>query len=216
MCKPMWVNEACQLFLVPSRSSNMPLYPSKCCELGSTPWLLPILLSCTWTHFWVLQGVESASLYPRNVASHGQYPNSLSFCYFHLGLTFKFIKEFGGVLVSVLGWSLSDDIDVLLQGALQLGNGTCVATELAHESSNNAGQVANVWSWPKSKKGQHQMKLLTMVKVFIGSSLQGALNDGQGGSRLKLDQRSLRLAKPYWVGVLKTCWWCLRFLPIMT
>ncbi len=29
------MNEACQLFLVPSRSSNTPLYPSKCCELGS-------------------------------------------------------------------------------------------------------------------------------------------------------------------------------------
>jgi hypothetical protein len=26
---------ACQFFLVPSRSSNTPLYPSKCCELGS-------------------------------------------------------------------------------------------------------------------------------------------------------------------------------------
>ncbi len=29
LCKPMWVSEACQFFLVPSRSSNMPLYPSK-------------------------------------------------------------------------------------------------------------------------------------------------------------------------------------------
>ncbi len=28
-CKPVWVNEACQFFLVPSQSSNMPLYPSK-------------------------------------------------------------------------------------------------------------------------------------------------------------------------------------------
>ncbi len=34
------MSEACQLFLVPSRSSNTPLYPSKCCELkerASTP-----------------------------------------------------------------------------------------------------------------------------------------------------------------------------------
>ncbi len=31
----MWVSKACQFFLVPSRSSNTPLYPSKCCELGS-------------------------------------------------------------------------------------------------------------------------------------------------------------------------------------
>jgi hypothetical protein len=35
MCRSVWVSEACQLFLVPSRSSNTPLYPSKCCELGS-------------------------------------------------------------------------------------------------------------------------------------------------------------------------------------
>jgi hypothetical protein len=28
VCTPVWVNEACQLFPVPSRSSNTPLYPS--------------------------------------------------------------------------------------------------------------------------------------------------------------------------------------------
>jgi len=33
MCRLVWVSEACQLFLVPSRSSNTPFYPSKCCEL---------------------------------------------------------------------------------------------------------------------------------------------------------------------------------------
>jgi len=37
LCKPMWVSEACQLFLVPSWSSSTPVYPSKCCELGSVP-----------------------------------------------------------------------------------------------------------------------------------------------------------------------------------
>jgi len=57
----VWVNEACQLFLVPSRNSNMPFYPSKCCELRSMPRLLPLSLFCTWTHFWVLQGVGSVS-----------------------------------------------------------------------------------------------------------------------------------------------------------
>jgi len=41
VCRPVWVSEACQLFLVPSQSSNTPLYPSKCCELGSVPRLLP-------------------------------------------------------------------------------------------------------------------------------------------------------------------------------
>jgi hypothetical protein len=61
VCKPVWVNEACQLFLIPSRSSNTPLYPSKCCELKSVPRLLPLPLSFTWTHIWVLQGVGSAS-----------------------------------------------------------------------------------------------------------------------------------------------------------
>jgi hypothetical protein len=37
VCRPVWVSETCQLFLVPSRSSNTPLYPSKCYELGSVP-----------------------------------------------------------------------------------------------------------------------------------------------------------------------------------
>jgi hypothetical protein len=40
VCRPVWVSEACQLFLVPSRSSNTPLYPSKGCELGSVLRLL--------------------------------------------------------------------------------------------------------------------------------------------------------------------------------
>jgi len=29
LCRSVWVDKACQLFLVPSRSSNTPLYPSK-------------------------------------------------------------------------------------------------------------------------------------------------------------------------------------------
>jgi hypothetical protein len=40
MRRPVWVTKVCQLFLVPSRSSNTPLYPSKCCELGSVLRLL--------------------------------------------------------------------------------------------------------------------------------------------------------------------------------
>jgi hypothetical protein len=39
----------------------MPLYPSKCCELGSASRLLLLPLSFIWTHIWVLQGVGSAS-----------------------------------------------------------------------------------------------------------------------------------------------------------
>jgi len=61
VCRPVWVSKAFQLFLVPSQSSNTPLYPSKCCELGSVPWLLLLLLSFTWTYIWVLLGVGSAS-----------------------------------------------------------------------------------------------------------------------------------------------------------
>jgi hypothetical protein len=40
VCRPVWVTKACQLFLVPSRSSNPPLYPSKGGELGSVLQLL--------------------------------------------------------------------------------------------------------------------------------------------------------------------------------
>jgi hypothetical protein len=57
----LWVSEACQLFLVPSRSSNTLLYPSKCCELGNVPRLLFLPLFSTWTHIWVFLGVGSAS-----------------------------------------------------------------------------------------------------------------------------------------------------------
>jgi len=61
VCRPMWVSEACKLFLVPSWSFNTALYPSKCCEWRSVPRLLLLPLSFIWTHIWVLQGIESAS-----------------------------------------------------------------------------------------------------------------------------------------------------------
>jgi len=54
VCRPVWVSEACQLFLVPSRNSNTPLYPSKCYELGSVLRLFPLPLFSTWAHIWVL------------------------------------------------------------------------------------------------------------------------------------------------------------------
>jgi len=41
----------------------MPLYPSKCCELGSVPRLFLLPLFSTWTHILVFQGVGSASTY---------------------------------------------------------------------------------------------------------------------------------------------------------
>jgi hypothetical protein len=54
VCRPVWVSEACQLFLVPSRSSNTVLYPSKCCELRNVLRLLLLPLFSTWAHIWVL------------------------------------------------------------------------------------------------------------------------------------------------------------------
>jgi hypothetical protein len=39
----------------------MPLYPSKCCKLGSVPRFLSLSLSFTWTHIRVFPGVGSAS-----------------------------------------------------------------------------------------------------------------------------------------------------------
>jgi hypothetical protein len=54
VCRPVWVSEACQLFLVPSRSSNMPFYPSKCCELRNVLRLFFLPLLSTWAHIWAL------------------------------------------------------------------------------------------------------------------------------------------------------------------
>jgi hypothetical protein len=70
VCRPMWVSEAFQLFLIASRSSNTPFYPSKCCELRSVPRLLPLMLSSTWIHIWVLLGVGSASPSPSVIGYH--------------------------------------------------------------------------------------------------------------------------------------------------
>jgi len=53
LCRSVWVSEACQLFLVPSRSFSMPLYPSKCCDLGNVPQFFLLPLFSTWTHIWV-------------------------------------------------------------------------------------------------------------------------------------------------------------------
>jgi hypothetical protein len=54
VCRPVWVSEACQLFLVPSWSSNTPFYPSKCCELRSVLRLLLFPPLSTWAHLWAL------------------------------------------------------------------------------------------------------------------------------------------------------------------
>jgi hypothetical protein len=49
LCRHVWISEACQFFLVPSRSSNTPpSTPPKCCESGSVPWLLALSLFFVW------------------------------------------------------------------------------------------------------------------------------------------------------------------------
>jgi hypothetical protein len=48
LCRPVWVSEACQFFLVPSWNSNTPFTPPKCCKLGSVPQLLAPSLFSIW------------------------------------------------------------------------------------------------------------------------------------------------------------------------
>jgi len=63
VCRPVWVSEACQLFLVSSWSSNTSLYPSKCCELGNVLQLLLLLLfSYLGSHLSPLRSWECVKL----------------------------------------------------------------------------------------------------------------------------------------------------------
>jgi len=48
LCRSVWVDKACQLFLVPSRSSNTPSTPPKCCKPGSVPQFLTFSLFSVW------------------------------------------------------------------------------------------------------------------------------------------------------------------------
>jgi hypothetical protein len=48
LCRPVWVSEACQFFVVPSRSSSMPLYPSKVLQARERAQLLVFLLFSIW------------------------------------------------------------------------------------------------------------------------------------------------------------------------
>ncbi len=64
LCRPVWVSKACQIFLVPFRSSSMPLYPSKVLwakERALTPCSSAFFFPFG-THIWVLQGIGNASL----------------------------------------------------------------------------------------------------------------------------------------------------------
>jgi len=88
LCRPVWVSEACQLFLVPSRSSSTPLYPSKCCELGSVPRLLFFPLFSTLTHTWVFQGVGSVSHHMKTIFVKEHYKQRRRMFFFHYRFEF--------------------------------------------------------------------------------------------------------------------------------
>jgi len=104
LCRHVWVSEACQLFLIPSRSSNTLLYPSKCYELRDVPRLFLFLLFSTWTHVWVFQGVGSAptlitktiifsqsvSLLSQNLLSGGHRMQFFIYIYKSLSLSWFF------------------------------------------------------------------------------------------------------------------------------
>jgi hypothetical protein len=55
-CANPWVIKCLSFCLVPSRSSSMLLYPSKCYELGSVPRLFALSLFSLHTHIWIYQG----------------------------------------------------------------------------------------------------------------------------------------------------------------
>jgi hypothetical protein len=48
LCRLVWINEACQFFLVPSRSSSTPLYPFKVLQAKERARLLILLLFYIW------------------------------------------------------------------------------------------------------------------------------------------------------------------------
>jgi hypothetical protein len=96
MCRPMWrpvwVSEACQFFLVPSWSSNMPLYPSKCCELGSVPRFLLLLLFPTWAHIWVFWRVGGAPI--NLVIALNKWQKTINHKKFHAACIFTLVVAY--------------------------------------------------------------------------------------------------------------------------
>jgi hypothetical protein len=48
LCRPAWVSEACQFFLVSSRNSSMPLYPSKVLRARERAQLLALPMFFIW------------------------------------------------------------------------------------------------------------------------------------------------------------------------
>jgi len=62
LCRFVWVIEACQFFLVPSRSSSTPLHPSKVLWAKERPDSLLFYCFQFETHIWIPQGVGSVSV----------------------------------------------------------------------------------------------------------------------------------------------------------
>jgi len=69
LCRPVWVSEACQFFLVPSRSSSMPLYPFKVLwtrERALTPYSSTVFyLGLTFESLKELGARHCFTLFPR-------------------------------------------------------------------------------------------------------------------------------------------------------
>jgi len=91
LCKPVWISEACQYFLVPSRSSSMPLYPSKVLwskERAVTPYSSVVLcLEFTFESFKEL-GARQHALNPCSHTFDSSFPCIfLHICPLHLKST---------------------------------------------------------------------------------------------------------------------------------
>jgi hypothetical protein len=71
LCRSVWVIEACHFFLVPSRSSSTPLYPSIVTSQGACPDSLLFHYFQFGTHIWVPQGVGGASQSPHYMKQMG-------------------------------------------------------------------------------------------------------------------------------------------------
>jgi len=51
LCKPVWVSETCQFFLIPSRSFNTPLYLSKMLRVRKRVWFFALSLFSIWDSY---------------------------------------------------------------------------------------------------------------------------------------------------------------------
>jgi len=82
LCRSVWVSEACQLFLIPSRNSNTPLYPSKLLqtkEHAPTPYSSVVLyLGITFESFLrsqecVIEGLKCESKWKKQKSKESKH-----------------------------------------------------------------------------------------------------------------------------------------------